>query len=553
MGLALEYLSENERIAIARELFTGTSDDMQKGELHGLCPLHEEKNPSFAYNFVKDRYNCFGCNQGGDLIDLWIKVHGHDSKQGVRLFCQTFGINKHEKAGKQRPVKAKQAPKKPAKSEPKPDYDALQRVYGLFKPLPESWINRLEEKRGWTKEVIARFGLRLKTHYIAKSGAILPIKKPDSIAIPVFDVDGSLKNIRVYRPDQDPKIISWAKGYGSARLFPSKPPGDTGIVLLCEGESDTLCALSHGFCAITQTSKLKKWPKAHLAPLRDRDVVIAYDADEPGREYAKAAAACLAEVAASVRVLAWPEFMLENGELPEKHGQDLTDFFMKHGRTAQDLQDLVTKAPPHGDAGDDEGIYRFFKRGVNDRLSFKPRLLAEQILKDMDILHDPKTTLMYRWNGRYWGEFEEDHIRKAGLDYLGDEAKKSWVEDVTFQVRHMSVLPHGRAVNDRENWICIRNGMLNLRTLELKPHDRDFYATHMLGVKFEPKSPKKCDRWLRFLKETIQTPEAIMQAQEFVGYCLTRETRFGKVPDAKGAGRGRQKPVFMDHQAHCGG
>ena len=426
MGLALEHLSESERIAIARELFTGTSDDMQKGELHGLCPLHEEKNPSFAYNFVKDRYNCFGCNQGGDLIDLWVKVHGHDSKQGVRLFCQTFGINKHEKAGKQRPAKAKQAPKKPAKSEPKPDYDALQRVYELFKPLPDAWVDPAVEKRGWTKEVIARFGLKQKSHYIAKIRGHCPIKKPDGIAIPVFDVDGALKNIRVYRPDQDPKIISWGKGYGRARLFPPKP-WMIPALCCCAKASPTPCApCPTGFAPSPKPASSRSGQRPTLrhsgagmwsSPMMPMS--RAWNTPKPRRPV-------WPDVAASVRVLAWPSFMLENDEIPEKHGQDLTDFFMKHGRTARDLQDLIAKAPPHdASPGMMSGIYRFFKRGVNDRLSFKPRLLAEQILKDMDILHDPKTTLMYRWNGRYWVEFEEDHIRKAGLEYLGEEAKRN--------------------------------------------------------------------------------------------------------------------------------
>ena len=70
--------------------------------------------------------------------------------------------------------------------------------------------------------------------------------------------------------------------------------------------------------------------------------------------------------------------------------------------------------------------------------------------------------------------------------------------------------------------------MLNLKDLELRPHDRDFFSTQELGVAFDPKSEKTCPRWLRFLEETVQTPEPIAQLQEFCGYCLTRDTRFEK-------------------------
>lgn len=39
-----------------------------RSELVGLCPLHEETQPSFYVNTRKDVFYCHGCGQGGDLI-----------------------------------------------------------------------------------------------------------------------------------------------------------------------------------------------------------------------------------------------------------------------------------------------------------------------------------------------------------------------------------------------------------------------------------------------------------------------------------------------------
>jgi DNA primase len=39
-----------------------------RGEWVGLCPLHEETQPSFYVNPHKDVFYCHGCGQGGDLI-----------------------------------------------------------------------------------------------------------------------------------------------------------------------------------------------------------------------------------------------------------------------------------------------------------------------------------------------------------------------------------------------------------------------------------------------------------------------------------------------------
>ena len=66
MGKALK-LSYDRRESIARECFQ-TRGPIQGDEIHGLCPFHEDSNPSFSYNIAKDVYNCLACSATGDLI-----------------------------------------------------------------------------------------------------------------------------------------------------------------------------------------------------------------------------------------------------------------------------------------------------------------------------------------------------------------------------------------------------------------------------------------------------------------------------------------------------
>ena len=54
----------------------------------------------------------------------------------------------------------------------------------------------------------------------------------------------------------------------------------------------------------------------------------------------------------------------------------------------------------------------------------------------------------------------------------------------------------------------------------------------------------QCNRWIRFLKETVQTTEAIKQLQEFAGLCLTKETRLARALLLIGAGA-NGKSVFI--------
>lgn len=522
MGKAQQHLGPGELEQIARGLFTVKS--VKGGELIGLCPAHEDKNPSFSYNPAKDQCFCFSCGFKGDIITLWAKKHGSgDQKEDFKAFCQEFNISD----GLTNPGKT---PAKRASGPP-----PLDEAYEQLGELPEAWVDKLQRTRGWHPVAMERLGIRMQTHYQAKkTGRIMPLKKPERVAIPIRDQAGHVRNIRLYKPGaKKMKIISWGTAYGAARLFPPAPLDDDGVVLLCEGESDAICAISNGFNAITQTSKPKKWSKDQLAVFEGRDVVIAFDADQPGQMYANQYAAPeIYKVAKSVRILEWPDFMgrRDDGHWPDDHGQDLTDFFVKHQKTAVDLQRLIDAAE-HFKAPEPEveaQVYDFFQRGVNDRLSFKARLLAERIMEKFRLLYCPDTGLMYRWNGRHWEEFFENHLRAAAIKLLGVEAKQAWVQDAVFQIRELSSIPHGRELNDNLDYICVKNGMLNIATGQIEDHDPGFYASYELGVTFNPKSKDKCHRFLRFLDETIQTPEVIAQVQEFFGYCFLRENKFAK-------------------------
>jgi putative DNA primase/helicase len=212
MGIALKHLSEAERKAIAGELFKVTSTEDHKGELHGLCPIHDEKNPSFSYNFKKDVYHCLSCGADGDLLKLWSEVNGHGQKDGFKAFCTKFGIDlgKDRNRGEARGAKGRGGGEEIELSYGQV-MEQMLCAWELFPRLPEDWLTRLEKLRGWSQEMIFILDLRLQTHYLNKQGNLAPIKKPERVAIPIKDFLGRLINVRLYRPGGGTmKILSWA-------------------------------------------------------------------------------------------------------------------------------------------------------------------------------------------------------------------------------------------------------------------------------------------------------------------------------------------------------
>jgi len=212
---------------------------------------------------------------------------------------------------------------------------------------------------------------------------------------------------------------------------------------------------------------------------------------------------------------------------PKDHGQDLTDFFVRHGLEVSDLNDLLASAvtvEPERPPERDPGVDRFFKGR-----KFMPARLATAIMEDISILSDPLTGLTYRWTGKFWEQYDLQHVRGKALRMLGDEGNSSKAADVASMVRDLSVLPVGRTMNDNPDLICLQNGMFNLRTGELLPHAKDHYATHCLGVSFDPRNVQDCPRWKKFLKEAVKDPETIREIQKFFGYCMIRETKHEKM------------------------
>jgi len=172
----------------------------------------------------------------------------------------------------------------------------------------------------------------------------------------------------------------------------------------------------------------------------------------------------------------------------------------------------------------DPGVRRFF-RGRK----FLPVLLAKAIMEDITIVSDPLTGLIYRWEGRFWEEYERDHIERKALLMLGDEANSAKAADAANMVCKLSTLPAGRKMDDNPDLICLENGMFNHVTGELLRHAKEYYFSCMLPVSFDPKNIKDCPRWKQFLEEAVVDKAVIREIQKFFGYCLTRDTKYEKM------------------------
>jgi DNA primase len=74
---------------------------LSRGRWMGLCPLHEDRQPSFLVDSHKNLFYCYGCGRGGDVIRFAELYHQVRFPQAVALLHQWRGLPPllHEAAG----------------------------------------------------------------------------------------------------------------------------------------------------------------------------------------------------------------------------------------------------------------------------------------------------------------------------------------------------------------------------------------------------------------------------------------------------------------------
>lgn len=114
-------------------------------------------------------------------------------------------------------------------------------------------------------------------------------------------------------------------------------------VIVVEGEKDADNLAALGYCATTCSMGAGKWHDACSAQLRDADVYVMGDNDEPGREHAKTVAEALMETAASVHLC---DICAICPTLPPKG--DISDALAMtpEGLQAQMVNDVLKAAQP---------------------------------------------------------------------------------------------------------------------------------------------------------------------------------------------------------------
>ncbi|MCR6713113.1 MAG: DNA primase [Demequina sp.] len=69
------------------------------GALKGLCPFHDERSPSFTVRPAVGRWHCFGCGEGGDVIEFVMRMDGLPFTEAVEYLAERAGVTLRYESG----------------------------------------------------------------------------------------------------------------------------------------------------------------------------------------------------------------------------------------------------------------------------------------------------------------------------------------------------------------------------------------------------------------------------------------------------------------------
>ncbi len=342
-----------QRLAEAR----GVELRRHGADLIGLCPFHEDHEPSLVISPRKNLWHCLGaCQAGGSVVDWVMRAEGVSFRHAVELLREDLPPFAAPPLAPARPVKVSTVRRLPAPVERDADDEelllqVLRYYHATLQEFPEA-LRYLESRGLRSSELIERFqlgfanrtlGLRLpeKTRRageeirtrLQRLGVLRESGHEHfngSLVIPVIDPEGRVAEV------YGRKITDGLRAGTPLHLYLPGPHrgvwneaalGACPDVILCEALIDALSLWVAGHRNVTAAYGVEGFTEDHLEAFRHHGVervLIAYDRDPAGDRAAVQLASRLVGAGIDAYRVLFPQgqdansFLVENPEMAEE-------------------------------------------------------------------------------------------------------------------------------------------------------------------------------------------------------------------------------------------
>ncbi len=320
----------------------------------GLCPFHNDANPSLSVSPSKRVYKCFSCNEAGNVITFVQKIENISTFDAMKKVALMSGIQ----------LDLKENPKEARNSKYYQIMKDAVKTYEFYLKNTNEGIEALKylTNRNITDDIIKRFHIGLSSHkddiitkVLIEQNKYLPIdllelglisnnqnKYQDlyhgRIMFPITDIRGNTIAFsgRIYDTKSNSKYINskestiFKKKEVLYNFFESLNDIKTlDQVFIFEGFMDVIAAYRGGIPnSIATMGTALTTDQINIITKVTKNIVLCYDGDTPGVNAMKRAISLFALKNITVKTVAMPE------------GLDPDDYINKYGKEA--FYDLFT-------------------------------------------------------------------------------------------------------------------------------------------------------------------------------------------------------------------
>ena len=364
---------------------------VQKGRnFFGVCPFHNDTNPSMSVSREKQIYKCFSCGASGNIFTFVRDYEHMDMKDVLELLAAKVGITISNNSVSRKTTK----------------YDKLYEIYELANKFYQNNINTKDgqkakeylKNRGITEEIIKEFEIGLSLDNMDSLTKVLTKKGYDiytldkiglssnnhdlfinRIMVPIHDINGKTVAFsgRVYNKQSDHKYVNtketeiFKKGHLLFNYYRCKEEARRNkYVIIMEGYMDVFRAFSIGVknvVAIMGTALTEE--QTNLIKKLSNNVYLCLDGDDPGQKATLSVGEQLEKVGINLKVI-----RLTNDEDPDT-------YILKYGKDK--FYDLIDKAISFSDFK-----LESLKKGVNFNSDLELSHYIDSVIRETSLIDD---------------------------------------------------------------------------------------------------------------------------------------------------------------------
>lgn len=499
-----------ERADIVSEISNYVDLKKAGSNYRGLCPFHSEKTPSFTVSPDKKIYKCFGCGEGGNVINFIMKMDNLSFPEACKKLADTYGITIETRGNFDQERQ-----------------NRLDKMYEINKEVGRFYFRNLLrskralsylKKRHITEDAIKKFGLGygkdswddvvnyLKSKDIDleiayEAGIIGKSKKGrfydyyrDRLIFPIIDRRSRILGFgaRTLKKDEMPKYLNtsdspiYFKGknlYG-LNLLNQREKND--YIILVEGYMDVISLSASGLDNVVASlgTALTKDQGRILKNYTD-NLYISYDGDQAGKTATKRALEIIHSLDYDAKVIELPEgidpdtYVIEEGklkyEVKMKNSISGYDFLIREYKKDLNLDDIEDQVKLIRYIGN---ILKKIKSPIQRELQMK------ELSDTFDISIDSLKNEIYG--------------NKVTVDPVRNTKKNPRKQEIKFTKKDRTLLELLRLLINKKEVFPLVEGKINPEKIENEKL-REVYLSIMSSV--EDESDIKKESLLSYLKD----------------------------------------------------